>query len=101
MTAGDQRRASGGADPHGEVAALVDQVHDPIGEVDVESKLRMARGERRDRGCEVTLAEGDRAGELQIPPWHQRALRHRGFRFLEVGEQLHGALVERAAALGP
>ena len=91
---------AGGADPHREVAALVDQVHDPIGEVDVEPELRMAHGERRDRRRQVTLAEGDRAGELQRPSRHQRALGHRGFRLLEVGEQLHDALVERAAAFG-
>ena len=45
----DEVLAADRADAHGDVEALVDEVDDAVGQLDVEAHLRVARDERGDR----------------------------------------------------
>ena len=96
----DEVHAADRPDPHGSVEALVDEIDEAVGQLDVESHLRIPRHEFGDRDREMPRAERDAAGQAQ------RAARDHGpgaggrLRFLEIREQQHGALVERAADLG-
>jgi hypothetical protein len=96
----DEQLALDRADPHREVEAFVDEVDDAIGEVDVETHLRVAHRERGDHRREHAVAVGDRAGELERAARRDAALACRLLGLLEVGEELHGPLVERAPGLG-
>ena len=96
----DQRLGGRRADPDREVEALLDEVDHAIGELDVETKLRMLRPERRDRRRDMPLPERGRAGELQRAARCERACGDRSLGLFEIGQQLHGPLVERLAALG-
>jgi len=60
----------------------------------------MAREERADRRRQIADAKIDRTGQLDGAARPRRARRRRGFSLVEVGEQLHAALVERLPALG-
>ena len=60
----------------------------------------MTRGERSECRREMTNAERDRARQPERSARDDRRRSHRLLGFLEVGQQLHAALVERLAALG-
>ena len=89
-----------GADPHRQVEALLDQIHHAVGELHVEAHLLVLREEIGDGGREMAHAEVHRSCQPD------RAARHDGgaARFLlgllQVGEELHRALIEGLTALG-
>ncbi len=97
--AADEILAARIADAHREVEALLDEIDHALGELDVELQLRMPGGEGRDGRRQMTRAEGRRAREAQRAAGRNRPGGHRDLGLLEVGEQLHAALVERLPGL--
>ena len=88
------------AHAHPEVEALLDQVDDAVGKRDVEAHLGVARHELCDRGGEVAHAEVDRGGEPDRAARLDRGAPRLLLGFIEVREELHRPLVERAPAFG-
>ena len=104
LRAADPRRheilAADRADAHRDVEALVDEIDDAVGQLDVEAHVGMALGEFGDRGREIVRAEGDAAGEAQRAARHDSSGAGRRFGLVEIGEELYAALVKGAAGLG-
>ena len=88
------------ADADGEGETLLDQGDDAVGERDIEAQLPMLREELGDCRGEMAYAEIHRGGEPDHAARHDRRARGLALSFLEVGKQLHGALVEGAPTLG-
>ena len=84
----DQTAAANLADANREIDAFVDDVHRPVRQLDVEAQLRMPAGELRDRRCQVSDTEADRACELQSPARNDRRGAHRFLGFLQIGHHI-------------
>jgi len=88
------------ADAHRKVEPFLDEIHDAIRKRHVEPYSGV-RGEKcRDRGCHMAHAEVHRSRELDRAAGHDRGAACLLLGLVEVGEDLHRALIERPAAFG-
>src|SRR5258708_2713775 len=90
---------AGRADADRQIEALLDQIDHAIGERHIEAHLWMTREKFGDRRRDMVHAEIYRGGEPDGAARHYRRARSLLLCLGEIGEQLHRALVEGAAAL--
>ncbi|MNE64585.1 hypothetical protein D3C80_1600050 [compost metagenome] len=64
---GNKVRVNLVADPHVEVEAFVDQVYQPVLDVQADVQLRMARCEFREGRCDEAPTQAEAAGDAQLP----------------------------------
>ena len=86
----DEVLAADGADPHGRVETLVDEIDDAVGKLDIEAHLRIARHELGDCRGDMAGAERDAAREAQRAARREGAFACGFLRFFEICEQLDG-----------
>ena len=98
--AADQVLAADIADPHRDVESLLDEIGGAVRQLDIEAHLRVAHDEFGDRRSEMARAERDRGGEPQRAARRDGAGVRRLLGLLQVGQELHAALVKRATAFG-
>ena len=95
--AADQCRGLQAGDAYREVVTLVDEVHQPVGQRDVERHLRVQRHEGRPQRRQVQQAEAHRHVDAQLPDRLARMRAEFGFGLLDALQQLPAALVEHLA----
>jgi len=88
------------ADAHGTVEALVDDVDDPVREVEREADLRVQAQEARHQRCDVATPETGGRGDPKVPAGLHAAGAHAGLRIGPVGQQALAVFEEGAALVG-
>jgi len=88
------------ADANAEVETFLHQIDDSIRERNIEAYLCMRGKELGKRRCQMAHAEVNRRRQLDGAARDHRRARSFLLRLLEVGKDLHAALIQRAAALG-
>jgi len=91
----EEFREVAGPQPH--VRALLHEVDDAVGHLDLDLDLRVAREEFRQRRHELVRAEGRAHVHAQLPARARAEARHLVLRLLDVGEDSLRAMEERLA----
>jgi hypothetical protein len=99
-SAGDERGAAQGADPHHEVITLIDHVDEAVGQRQLNGDARMQPLELDDRRRQVQLAERHRRVELEHAPGLLLEPRQFAARLPELGNDSPAAVVELATGTG-
>ena len=73
--------------PHRQIEALLGQVREPIAEIELQADLRVAREQRRNRGCDVLPSQRDRRCHAHEPARRPGEVFHPGDAALDVRER--------------
>lgn len=97
---GDQRRVLEHPHAHGDIVALVDQLHLAVGEVHLHFQLRVQALEVVDQGRHEALAEGGSGGQLEYPLGAGLEVGDRRLGLAEAVEQVAAVLIVEGAGIG-
>ena len=100
QAAGNEARVFQACDTYGDVDVLLDQVHLPVVEVEIELHIGMGLHELGDGRAHVQQSEGHRCRHPQPAAQGALFLAHRRLRFFHVGQDAHAAFIVAAPGVG-